>query len=87
MCPVFEQPLIPVVRYSVGGLAATILFSPAVPLGPGLPEVVTALAVWLTSTAFADLFITGFLVKFLVSWRFGRICHPLDIHLFWGAVG
>ncbi|KAJ7361100.1 hypothetical protein DFH08DRAFT_800488 [Mycena albidolilacea] len=37
----------------------------AVPLGPKLPEVVTALAVWLTSTAFVDLFITAFLVKFL----------------------
>ncbi|KAF7353976.1 hypothetical protein MVEN_01084100 [Mycena venus] len=46
-------------------LAATLLFSPARPLGPKLPEIITALAVWLTSTAFADLFITGFLVNSL----------------------
>ncbi|KAJ7819965.1 hypothetical protein B0H14DRAFT_2835209 [Mycena olivaceomarginata] len=47
------------------GLVVFLIFTSLVPLGPGLPEVVTALAVWLTSTAFADLFITGFLVKFL----------------------
>ncbi|KAJ7780865.1 hypothetical protein DFH07DRAFT_936013 [Mycena maculata] len=48
-----------------GAIAATALFAPAQQLGPHLPPIETALAVWLTSTAFADLFVTAFLVNFL----------------------
>ncbi|KAJ7510873.1 hypothetical protein B0H11DRAFT_1956399 [Mycena galericulata] len=48
-----------------GGTATTILSVPVREFASKLPAVETALTVWLTSAAFADLFITTFLVNFL----------------------